>query len=252
MKHLREIDGLPPAERLIAHRGWPDRYPENSLEGIAAVLEAGARAVEFDVQLTADGQPVVIHDDLLKRLIGCSGSVTQSTRRSLAGLRIKGPNQTWAAIPDLSAVLETVAGFPQAQAFIEIKAASIRRFGREKTLAAVMECLHRFTCPHVLLSFDARIAALARARGVTRIGWVFKPWTSIARITACWLKPDYLFVRASRIPPWPKPFWKGRWKWVIYGVDSPPGARRLMERGAALVETDDWLAWHRALLDRPG
>ena len=38
--------------RLIAHRGYAARYPENTRESLAAAVEAGARYIEFDVQLT--------------------------------------------------------------------------------------------------------------------------------------------------------------------------------------------------------
>ncbi len=47
------------------HRGCAARYPENSIEGVCAALAAGAFAVEIDVQLTADEQLVVLHDEVI-------------------------------------------------------------------------------------------------------------------------------------------------------------------------------------------
>lgn len=63
---------LPPAPfpTLFAHRGLAARYPENTLASFAAARREGCRAVEFDVQLSADGVPVVFHDDDLARLTG--------------------------------------------------------------------------------------------------------------------------------------------------------------------------------------
>ena len=47
---------------LVAHRGYAARYPENTRESLAAAVRAGARFLEFDVQLSADGVPVLLHD----------------------------------------------------------------------------------------------------------------------------------------------------------------------------------------------
>ena len=62
-----------PTPELIAHRGWAYRYPENTLPAIAGALGAGARYVEFDVQITADGVPVLFHDSTLDRTAGRPG-----------------------------------------------------------------------------------------------------------------------------------------------------------------------------------
>ena len=69
----------------LAHRGDHRRLPENSL----AALVAGARApmsdgVEFDVRVSADGVPVVIHDATLERTHGLATAVTESTAAELA------------------------------------------------------------------------------------------------------------------------------------------------------------------------
>ncbi len=55
---------------LVAHRGYAKHYPENTLVSIRAALDAGIGAVEFDVQLTADRVPVVLHDASLRRTAG--------------------------------------------------------------------------------------------------------------------------------------------------------------------------------------
>ena len=64
--------------RLVAHRGYPRRYPENTLLSLLAALEAGAEFVEFDVQMTADGVPVLLHDADLRRTGGADLEVTES------------------------------------------------------------------------------------------------------------------------------------------------------------------------------
>ena len=50
--------------KVIGHRGWPTRYPDNVLEGIAAALEV-ADMVEVDVRVSGDGHLVLSHDPVL-------------------------------------------------------------------------------------------------------------------------------------------------------------------------------------------
>ena len=52
---------------VIAHRTTMGHAPENTLLGIRQALEMGCDGVEIDVQLSADGIPVLIHDDELDR-----------------------------------------------------------------------------------------------------------------------------------------------------------------------------------------
>src|SRR5215204_2669146 len=52
---------------IIGHRGASRFAPENTLAAFRLALEVGADGVEFDVRLTRDGFPIIIHDDNLKR-----------------------------------------------------------------------------------------------------------------------------------------------------------------------------------------
>lgn len=52
----------------VAHRGDPYRFRENTVDSLRSALDKGADAVEFDVRLTRDGVPVLLHDATLKRL----------------------------------------------------------------------------------------------------------------------------------------------------------------------------------------
>src|SRR3954452_7141634 len=52
---------------IVAHRGASALAPENTLEAARLGWEAGADAWEFDVQMTRDGVPVIIHDESLLR-----------------------------------------------------------------------------------------------------------------------------------------------------------------------------------------
>jgi glycerophosphoryl diester phosphodiesterase len=88
----------------IAHRGlWsPDGPPENSLSAFQAACAAGY-GIELDVQLSADGEAVVFHDEALSRMTGVEGRLRDRTAADLAELRLKGSEEK---IPSL---LETLA-----------------------------------------------------------------------------------------------------------------------------------------------
>lgn len=105
-------------QRPVAHRALHDAAagrPENSRAAIAAAIAAGY-GIEIDLQLSADGQAMVFHDDDLDRLTTATGPVRARTAAELRALRLRGSDQT---IPTLSEVLDLVAG--QAPLLIEIK-----------------------------------------------------------------------------------------------------------------------------------
>jgi len=64
-----------PLPRWFAHRGGGSLAPENTLAGIRLAARLGYRAVEFDVMLSSDGTPVLIHDEKLERTTNGSGAV---------------------------------------------------------------------------------------------------------------------------------------------------------------------------------
>jgi len=69
---------------IIAHRGASSHAPENTLAAFRAAIDSGADGVEFDVQLAADGVPVVIHDTTLKRTAGVNERVADLNSKQLS------------------------------------------------------------------------------------------------------------------------------------------------------------------------
>ncbi|OCI30800.1 glycerophosphodiester phosphodiesterase [Oerskovia enterophila] len=63
------------AFQVVAHRGNSSVAPQNTLAAFEAAWRAGADSIELDVQLTADGEVVVIHDDTLDATTDGSGRV---------------------------------------------------------------------------------------------------------------------------------------------------------------------------------
>jgi glycerophosphoryl diester phosphodiesterase len=78
----------------VAHRGlWsPDGAPENSLGAFEAACAAGY-GIELDVQLSADGEAMVFHDDDLQRMCGQPGRITDHTAADLGEMRLKGTDE---------------------------------------------------------------------------------------------------------------------------------------------------------------
>ena len=70
----------------IAHRGAAGHAPENTHAAFAAALDLGAKAVELDCQLSADGELVVIHDETLDRTTDGRGPVGDRSAAELARL----------------------------------------------------------------------------------------------------------------------------------------------------------------------
>lgn len=101
----------------VAHRGlWNnDGAPENSLAAFQAAC-AGGYGIELDVQLTADGEAVVFHDERLERMTGREGRVRDHTAADLGTMTLKGTDET---IPTLADTL-TLIGH-RAMVFIELK-----------------------------------------------------------------------------------------------------------------------------------
>jgi glycerophosphoryl diester phosphodiesterase len=73
-----------PYPRLCAHRGAGKLAPENTLAALRLGYAHGYRMAEFDVKLSADGVPFLLHDDTLDRTTGAQGRADAHTWRELA------------------------------------------------------------------------------------------------------------------------------------------------------------------------
>lgn len=93
---------------LIAHRGFRDSYPENTMIAFTSAINAGACAVECDVQITSDGIPIVFHDTTVDSLTSGTGAVTSKTLAQIQALTFTSTTGTILAgcrIPAFSDVL---------------------------------------------------------------------------------------------------------------------------------------------------
>lgn len=101
-----------------AHRGYFDNEspaPENSLAAFQAAIDAGY-GIELDVQMSADGVPMVFHDADLERMCGVSGKIWEYTCAELQAMSLMGTEET---IPTFAEVLALIDG--QVPVIVEYK-----------------------------------------------------------------------------------------------------------------------------------
>lgn len=138
---------MTPSPLIIAHRGASRHAPENTFAAFESAIEAGAEGVEFDVRLSNDAVPVVIHDATLKRTGGRSGKVSDLTAAQLAEVDVgswfgkKRPKLTAVfadeRVPSLEQVLHLLERF-NGLVYVELK---VDRTGVNKLAAAVSDVL---------------------------------------------------------------------------------------------------------------
>ena len=98
---------------LIGHRGYPERYPENTRASFEGAMQAGCDMIELDVTLSRDRKVVVIHDDTLDRTTNGKGPVLERTLEEIKRLDAGSwfaPRFSAERIPELSEVMELTAG----------------------------------------------------------------------------------------------------------------------------------------------
>lgn len=152
--------------RPVAHRGL-----HNAARGIIENMPAAAQAavarnfaIECDIQLSADGEAMVHHDDALGRLTEGSGPLRGKTAAELKAVRFKGTDERMMTLADLCAL---VAG--RAPLVIEVKS---HFDGDRKLVKRMAEVLSSYDGPAVGMSFDPdQVMALrdllpSRPRGI--------------------------------------------------------------------------------------
>jgi glycerophosphoryl diester phosphodiesterase len=141
--------------RPVAHRGLHDAQKgiiENTPSAFAAAIEQ-AYGIECDLQITADGEAMVYHDDALGRLTEGSGTLAAMTAAELVRIRFR---ETADRMLTLGELCDLVAG--RATLVIELKS----RFDDDLRLVRrAVDVLSRYAGPAAVMSFDpAAIAAL--------------------------------------------------------------------------------------------
>ncbi|MEC5216671.1 glycerophosphoryl diester phosphodiesterase [Actimicrobium sp. GrIS 1.19] len=174
-----------PFPRIVAHRGGGSLAPENTIAALRCGLAHGFHAVEFDVMLSQDGVPILMHDAQFGRTVRAGGSVSTATAAELAAMDAG----SWFSD---AFVGEPVPTYRQAFSFcaehgiwmnVEIKpAAGFEQITGATVAALTQEWVAAEQAVPLLSSFSyaAMLAAKQAAPGIPR-GWL------VDRIPDDWL-----------------------------------------------------------------
>lgn len=231
------------APLIIAHRGSSGVAPENTIASLALAVFQGAKAVECDVVLSADGVPVVIHDTTLDRTTSGSGDVSALTWSALAGLDAgswKDPKFGFERLVRLHDLLHRANG--RARVVIELKAgdpATLARTTREAIEA------NPGVEAAVISFMPAVVEAVRRVIPEIAVGYLYSrhwPWASdhaevISRaraIGAHFVSPEYSlatqefcsFAHQAGVPV------------SVWTCNDPDSMRNLADAGVDAITTD--------------
>lgn len=134
--------------RPVAHRGLHDRSRGiiENMPGAMAAAVAGNFAIELDVQLTADGEAMVHHDDVLGRLTEGSGALLDMTAAQLKQVTFKDTPERMITLGELCTL---VAG--RVPLVIEVKS---HFDGDRRLVTRIAEVLASYRGPAAVMSFD--------------------------------------------------------------------------------------------------
>jgi glycerophosphoryl diester phosphodiesterase len=170
------------------------------LAAFETALELGADGLELDVQLTADEEVVVIHDETLERTTNGRGWVKDHTLEALRRLDASGGRDGFAGerLPTLREVLELVAP-TEAELNIELKNNVVSYFGLSDKVCHLVD-EYGMESRVIVSSFNhCTLAWLRQSGSMVRTGLLFQdvlyePWTYAAQLWATSLHPHYRYV----------------------------------------------------------
>ena len=232
-----------PYPNVVAHRGGGKLAPENTLAAIRLGAELGFAGVEFDVMLSGDGVPVLIHDQMLERTTNGHGAVSAHSAEALARLDAglwKGRRWRGEPVPRLAQAAELCRALAL-WANVEIKPAKGYERRTGEAVANAARVLWRDApLPPVLSSFwplalgAARVAAPELPRGLL-LQRIPPHWRELARDLECvalHCKGRLLtqaLVRAMH---------EAGFAVLAWTVNDPHTARKLLRWGVDCIVTD--------------
>lgn len=245
-----------PALEIVAHRGFSERAPENTLAAFRLAWESGTDACELDLYLTKDQEIVAIHDADTKRTTGISKLVKESSLADLRPLDAgswKAPAYKGEPIPTLAESLATLPAGKQ-RFFLEIKHdASI-----VPVLAKQLETWKTRASQLCIIAFDRKVAQDSKKA---------MPWMPVYRLSSDVTKDKKPVTLGQLIQDTLDDGLDGldlgrKWDWTpelvqkvraaglklfVWTVNDPAEARRLASLGLDGITTDNPVTIREAL-----
>lgn len=178
---------------IIAHRGASAHAPENTLAAFKMAAQVGADGVEFDVQIAADGVPVVIHDTDLRRTAGIDTRVADLTSKQLCKTDVGSwlaPQFANETVPTLEQTLQLLHDF-DGLIYIELKC-ELDNF--KLLVAAVCDVIRDSPLMPQIIVNSFRLAAIPEVRcllPVVQTAALFEP-----SITTILRRREYIIAMA--------------------------------------------------------
>jgi glycerophosphoryl diester phosphodiesterase len=218
---------LPP-HLLLGHRGASADAPENTMRAFRLALEQGADGIELDVQRSADGVPIVIHDPTLERTTDGSGAISAMAWEEIARVRSRGE-----PVPRLEEVAAWAAG-TGAWLNVEIKAAGVEA----ATVAAIESA--GVTRRTVFSSFDAEsVRTVGRLAPDARRFLLTETWSAEVLATARGVGAGGICLAdAAAIPAALESLAAEGLPVAVWTVDDPARMETLYRAGMAAVITN--------------
>ena len=211
---------------IFAHRGLPVKFAENSLEGFRYAAKHGAEGVEFDVHMTKDKVPVVMHDEEIDRTTDGSGNIKDYTLNEIRKFHLKNGEP----VPMLRELFEILQD-KDLYINLEFKTNKIHDKGIEAIVLALVK-EYRFVHPIIFSSFNYQ--TLKNCQQID-------PHRQYCFLTKVPVIFPQRFVRKNHFaaihPHWYLP---SKITQRIWTVDNPKLAKKYMKRGVAGIFTNNF------------
>ncbi len=224
---------------ILAHRGFSKKAPENTRASFRKAVEVGADGVEFDVQLSSDGIPVVIHDETLERTTTGKGWVKDTSHEKLSKLDAGthfDPCYKEEGVPTLREVLEIVENMRVIN--IEFKNSRVRYEGLEERALALVKKFNLLdqvifsSFNHYSMKIIKNLESNART-GILYYAKLYQPWEYAANLGIKNLHAHYFSIDSQMVE-------KCRENGIninVYGADKNYEIEKMIKMGLNIIIT---------------
>src|SRR5580704_13872202 len=228
---------------ILGHRGARSLAPENTIEAFILAMDYGADGVEFDVSLSQDGIPVVIHDRSVNRTTDKTGLVKDLSFRSLEKLnasKLK-PGFEKTKIPSLKKTLECLPDNSVANIELKFKGNFSESYFIQKILEEISPHKNRLNL--IISSFDARLLLILRKLDPSLVlSLILSPkdryWSKALKYLSA-VRPDALHISGDLFSRFLlRLMRRAKLKVAIWTINDPKLAQKLWALGIDGIFTD--------------